>query len=189
MGIAGGLGPAVETVQTGLQGVEAILDIVRKWRSWRISDATTLKMLYLELDRCLEVVEVFALKTFSRRGPEPATVFALLQGLDLTVTGIVLAREDRHSAFKMIMKRGFIGRRKKNERFRDYSNVLQALSFIYTKTSILKQIAETGDRDLFREIKFSERLENIAACVNEVLKVLVTFREVNVIARRWHHPG
>jgi hypothetical protein len=188
MNIAAGVGTVGESVKSGFQGAEAIVDIVRKWRSWRISDVTTLKMLYLELDRFLELVELFDLKIFARRTPDPATVFALLTGVDLTVTGLVLAREEKHSAFRKIMRRGFIGRKKRIERFRDYTNVLQALSFIYSKTAILKQISETGDKALFREIKFAERLQNIAGCVNQVLKVLVTFREVNVIARRWHRP-
>jgi hypothetical protein len=34
-------------VNSGLQGIETILDLVNKWRSYRISDVTTLKMLYL----------------------------------------------------------------------------------------------------------------------------------------------
>jgi hypothetical protein len=73
------------------------------------------------------------------------------------------------------MKRGFLGRPHRLTGRRDYENVLQALSFIYSKTGILKQICETGDKALFREIKFTGRLANIAGCVNQVLKVLVTF--------------
>jgi hypothetical protein len=186
MGFIENVSSVTGSVRTGLQGIETILDLVKKWRSYRISNITTLKMLYLELDRYLECIELFELKLFRKKNQEPATIFTLLKGVDLTVTGLVLAREEKHSAFRKIMKRGFIGRKKRIERFRDYSNVLQALSFIYSKTAILKQISETGDKALFREIKFTERLENISGCVNQVLKVLVTFPEVNIIARRWH---
>ncbi len=178
--------PIAETVTSAAQGVDTIVEIVKKWRAYRISDIATMKMLYLELDRLLELIELFENKGFLKKAIDGGGVFPLLKGTDLSVTGLVLAREEKYNVFRKIMKRGILKRRRTHVSPRDYENVLQALSFIYSKTSILKHLAESADKNLLREIKLAGRLHNIEESVNLVLKVLVTFPEVNVIARRWH---
>jgi len=179
--------PVSETIKSTIYGVDSILEILKKWRSYRISDLTTLKMLYLELDRYMELIEVMKLKVFTKTAILSTAAISLIKNINLTVTGLVLAKEEKYSVFKKMMKRGILRWRGRHERRRDYGNVLQALSFIYTKTGILKQLADTGDKTLLKEIKLKERLQNIEESINIVLKVLVTFKEVNVIARRWHH--
>ncbi|HEQ71124.1 MAG TPA: hypothetical protein ENN69_01420, partial [Spirochaetia bacterium] len=180
-----------QVISTTLQGVDTIVEVLKKWRQYRISDITTLKMLYLELDRYMELIEVGELKYFLRHTAPLDTFFSLIKKIDLTVTALVLARQEEYSVFKKMMKRGSLTGRLfrpvlRKEKRRAYENVLQALSFIYTKTAVLKQIAETGDQALFREMKIKERLHHIAESIAIVMKVLVTFRGVNVIARRWH---
>jgi hypothetical protein len=175
-----------ESVRYAAQSVNTIIEIVKKWRAYRISDMATLKMLYLELDRLLELIELFENKGFLEKAVAGGGIFPLLKEIDLSVTGLVLAREEKHNVFKKIMKRGILSRKKKAATLRDYENALQALSFIYSKTGILKHLAESHDKILLREIKLAERLRNIEQSVNPVLQVLVTFPRVNVIARRWH---
>ena len=188
MNIVSTASPIVESVKSAAQSVDMIVEFVKKWRAYRISDMATLKMLYLELDRLQELIELFDNKGFIKKAVDGGGIFTLLKGIELPVTGLVLAREEKHNVFKKIMKRGIIGRRKKSSGPRDYENVLQGLSFIYSKTAILKALAASNDKALLREIKLAERLRNIGESVNLVLKMLVTFPEVNVIARRWHRP-
>ncbi|RPJ04184.1 MAG: hypothetical protein EHM28_13905, partial [Spirochaetaceae bacterium] len=138
------INPVSETVKSVIHGADSILDILKKWQQYRISDITTLKMLYLELDRYMEVIEVLSLKCFSGAMADLATMAGLLSGIECTVMGLVLAKEEKYSVFKKIMRRG----RKIWQR--DYENILQALSFIYSKTLILKQIAASGDKKLLK---------------------------------------
>lgn len=180
------IGSITSTVKSAVSGIDSVVDLLKKWRSYRISDLSTLKMLYLELDRDLELIEVLQLKSVVKLSGKSPVLFELLGALDVTVTGIVLAREEKYSVFRKVMKHGFLGRRRHRENKRDYENVLQALSFIHSKALILKQMGQLRGDSILKEIKLRERLSNLAESINLVLKVLVTFREVNVIARRWH---
>ncbi|MBN1523131.1 MAG: hypothetical protein JW904_01505 [Spirochaetales bacterium] len=180
------LNPVSTAVSTAFKGAESFIELLKKWRQYRISDIATLRMLYLELDGYMEVLELLELKYF--RGPKAnaGTITKLLSGVQLPVTGLILANEEEYGVFRKMMKRGMLDTKKHRNRRRDYENVLQALSFIYSKTHALKTIAETEDRVLVKEIKLRERVENIVESITMVMKVLVTFREVNIIARRWH---
>lgn len=186
MSTADGIGVVSESFKSALTGIDTIFELLKKWRSYRISDISTLKMLYLELDRLMEFLELMELKIFAKSGEPRPALLALLKNLDVTVTGLVLAREEKHSVFKKMMRHGILRRKERLENRRAYENALQALSFIHSKTLILRQIAETNDKKVLHEIKLRERLANIAESINLVLKVLVKFREVNAIARRWH---
>jgi hypothetical protein len=103
--------PVSETIKSTIYGVDSILDILRKWRAYRIGDLTTLKMLYLELDRYTELIEVMKLKVFTKTAIFPAPAISLIKISTCRSPDWFSPGRKNENVFKKMMKRGILRRR------------------------------------------------------------------------------
>jgi hypothetical protein len=177
--------PALASAKAAAGSVDGALQFFEHWRKLRVSRMTTLKMLYLELDRNLEILDLIRPQSGKKNSDalwKDKNFPLLVNKLESQVTELILMNEDKYNVFKKLMRRGRFGRRDES----GYENVMQALSFVHSKIHALKALVQCQPTQNLKRILLAPRLENVTERINRVMKVLSGFPEVNILARRWH---
>jgi hypothetical protein len=157
-------------------------------------------LLYLEVLKNIEILNVIDFKAYKALKPNDPNIKSLVSLLETSVAEAIFFKEDdtrNSNLYEKLRKQGQVkNREKKLLKLEDgqerlvkgkyiYENVLQAVSFVVVKIDLIRELSELRDEELqiLKPVKIDIRLININQRLLMIKSSLDKMPEVKEMAR------
>ena len=176
---------AVNAIGSAVQTVGSLFDRLEKWKQVRTETSSLVRLLYLEVCGNMELLEIMK---FKKRGEisytDPDLQF-IIRNFATDILEMVFAIDDNASLYDFLRAHGRIRLGGPKSRKFCYENVLQAICFVYVKMDLLRKISCLEEKnDCLKEIRVSERLDNVRGRLTMIKNKLEELDEIRPIARK-----
>ncbi|MBI9053551.1 MAG: hypothetical protein JEY96_07015 [Bacteroidales bacterium] len=190
----------LEIAESSLTLIDKLIDKIDKYKQIKQDTTTFLRLLYLEVLKNIEILNVIDFKAYKSLHPNDPNIKSLIKLLETSVAEAIFFKEDNTknaNLYEKLRKQGQVkNKERKLVRLEDgqerlvkgkfiYENVLQAISFVVVKIDLLSELSELKDEELeiLRPIKIDIRLLNINQRLLMIKSSLDKMPEVKEMAR------
>ena len=168
--------------------ISGILQKIERWAKLRSETASTIRLLYLEVCRNIELLAVLGEARGEAISWNDGRIQFFVRNFDTSVMEMVLLGTEKEEVYKKLSNRGRITDKNdikgiKDRNVQKYENVLQAIKFIYVKMDLLRKLTvEPGENELLVKVKVIERMKNIETRLLLARKILGDLAENKALA-------
>jgi hypothetical protein len=190
----------LEIAETSINLIDKLIDKMDKYKQIKKDTTTFLRLLYLEVLRNIEILNVIDFKAYKSLNPNDPNIKSLIKLLETSVAEAIFYKEDNTknaNLYEKLRKQGQVkNKERKLMKLEDgqerlvkgkfiYENVLQAISFVVVKIDLLRELTELKNEELeiLKPIKIDVRLLNINQRLLMIKSSLDKMSEVKEMAR------
>lgn len=198
----------IDPIETGInlgnksiEFIDTVIEKIDKYQKIRQDTTAYLRLLYLEIDNNLEVFKTINFESFAGIKVNDAKVKTIIKLLHTDMSESIFyksADNPNTQLYEKLKKKGKVDNKgqelvrtsakgtevKANKSFL-YENILQAISFVVTKITLMKKYSCLTDEelDILKPIRLKSRLININQRLLMIQKVMGSFDEIKEMAR------
>jgi hypothetical protein len=190
----------LEIAENSINLIDKLIDKMDKYKQIKKDTTTFLRLLYLEILRNIEILNVIDFKAYKSLNPNDPNIKSLIKLLETSVAEAIFYKEDNTknaNLYEKLRKQGQVKNKERKlmklengqERLVKgkfiYENVLQAISFVVVKIDLLRELSELKNEELeiLKPIKIDVRLLNINQRLLMIKSSLDKMTEVKEMAR------
>ena len=190
----------LEIAENSINLIDKLIDKMDKYKQIKKDTTTFLRLLYLEVLRNIEILNVIDFKAYKALRPNDPNIKSLIKLLETSVAEAIFYKEDNTknaNLYEKLRKQGQVkNKERKLMKLEDgqerlvkgkfiYENVLQAISFVVVKIDLLRELSELKNEELeiLKPIKIDVRLLNINQRLLMIKSSLDKMPEVKEMAR------
>jgi len=190
----------LEIAESSINLIDKLIDKMDKYKQIKKDTTTFLRLLYLEVLRNIEILNVIDFKAYKSLNPNDPNIKSLIKLLETSVAEAIFYKEDNTknaNLYEKLRKQGQVkNKERKLMKLEDgqerlvkgkfiYENVLQAISFVVVKIDLLRELSELKNEELeiLKPIKIDVRLLNINQRLLMIKSSLDKMPEVKEMAR------
>ena len=190
----------LEIAENSINLIDKLIDKMDKYKQIKKDTTTFLRLLYLEVLRNIEILNVIDFKAYKALNPNDPNIKSLIKLLETSVAEAIFYKEDNTknaNLYEKLRKQGQVkNKERKLMKLEDgqerlvkgkfiYENVLQAISFVVVKIDLLRELSELKNEELeiLKPIKIDVRLLNINQRLLMIKSSLDKMPEVKEMAR------
>jgi len=180
--------------------IEKLIDKIDKYKVIKQDTTSFLRVLYLETIGNIEVLKTINFSEFDSLKPNDAKVKSLLSLLQTEVAEGVFYKEQvspNIQLYEKLKKQGQVKNRnqtlmvmvngveRSSSKLFVYENILQAISFVVSKTELLRKLSHLSDEDqvIVKSLNIKTRLININQRLVMIKSVMDKMDEIKEMAR------